>query len=1421
MANVTVTTSTSNVNVNSTTNEINVSTTSSNIVVGTIATVSNADVRAAISNIAPILYNSTTGVISIDQNAILSETFIDSGNIAGNISLDLNQGNNFRGVLTADITGITLANVENGDSVTLVVEQNSIGGHNIDTSTHASNWTDFAFVNGFSTLDTNPNNWSILNIIYDGTSGSQQYYGSVVTETSSPIPNSDLANSNVVINGVTIDLGSSGTIAPNTDLTAFSVTSNSPSGNGSLSYSNVSGIFTFTPADTSSGGGGITNAQAQSFIQSSGLAMTANITSNSLISTTGNLQVNADTSINGLKGLTFDNTNNFLGLGTTTPGVMLDGTNEDSALHIQCVDQFHGTLTIEEARGTPSGPEINFVKAGYDTANSALAPVISGNRIGEIHYEGYDGSAYKEGLYHNAFVDGTVSSGTVPMGWEIRSNGLGTSTNRSMFKVRGDGTVELGIMSTDDSSGGTNVTIQTDGNISTSGKIDATGTITGGTLSDGTLSINSGAINSATTGTFSGQVQAGTFTDGSFSVTGGNFTTVGSIGATGNIETNGLIKSYGGNIETTTGNISGSYILGNGSQLTGIVAGGSTDSFGTVTVAGQTNIQASQANAILDIASTGDITLTTSGNTLTIGGSGSAYGNTQVENFLSSGTITGNIETSGFHIGDLDGAVVQDVRNETGATLVKGKAVYLTGSSTGDNPHVALADADDIAKMPALGIVYSNIANASVGQVTTSGVINVASHGFTQGADLFISTTAGDLTETAPTGESAGIQKIGKVVTANHIIVQGAFRQNATPNLDQNKIFIGNAANRATTVALDNLTANIKTTGNLQVNPDTTINGLKGLTFDTTNNFLGLGTTTPGVLLDGSSQDSALHIFCNDQFHGTITVEESRNSTSGPEINFAKAWDTSGTPSAVGNSNRLGELNYFGYDGTDMLERGAFRGFVDYPQQSGFTVNPGNVPVGWEFITSEVGNTSLTNSPSVFKVRANGTIQVGSMDATSSNNGVQFQVTSTGAVTTNGNITGSNYFGNGSNLTGIDLFKTISVSGQTDVVADSISDTLTLAAGSGMTITTDAANDTITFASSGGTSYGNAEVQTYLASGNNAANIETAGNLIIAKHTGTVVSTISSYFGSNNTGSYDQIAPSTDPLWSDATAIVFSGTTNGDLTFLNGNTYYTKSVGGGFYDIFTNSGLTTPVQSGLDGESPDGLVASYPGLVNSRVDVAGDVFTTGSLELSSANVLTTITQYQGNTTTGSGDRITIGSDQGWYNGQYVTFSGATDSDLLFLNGNTYQVATGSGSGTTWNLYTNYQSFTKLSTAIGTFNNPNGPLVADHRTPNDTSATIYGDLIVNANSVLKVNKIESFFPNQVIELTGLRVNDFKGNDPLNPPSYTNTALATLQAPFPGGYIFVTGDRAVDGEGVPAYWSGTQWKYFSDNANVSYT
>jgi hypothetical protein len=67
-------------------------------------------------------------------------------------------------------------------------------------------------------------------------------------------------------------------------------------------------------------------------------------------------------------------------------------------------------------------------------------------------------------------------------------------------------------------------------------------------------------------------------------------------------------------------------------------------------------------------------------------------------------------------------------------------------------------------------------------------------------------------------------------------------------------------------------------------------------------------------------------------------------------------------------------------------------------------------------------------------------------------------------ATQNGTFSGTS---SGTNTGDQNLFSTVAVSGQSDVVADSTSDTLTLEAGANITITTNATTDTITIASTG------------------------------------------------------------------------------------------------------------------------------------------------------------------------------------------------------------------------------------------------------------------------------------------------------------------------------------------------------------------
>lgn len=259
-----------------------------------------------------------------------------------------------------------------------------------------------------------------------------------------------------------------------------------------------------------------------------------------------------------------------------------------------------------------------------------------------------------------------------------------------------------------------------------------------------------------------------------------------------------------------------------------------------------------------------DANLTVSGNLITSGPT------------ISSGDIT----TTGDFVGDLDGAVLLDVFNDTGGTLNKGDAVYLTGGNDGDNPHVNLTENNDATKMPAIGIVKENISTGFAGQVVTSGVINVSSHGYTLGEDLYINTTAGTLTTTKPTGEDKFIQKIGKVVSPNHILVQGAFRSNEVSNLNSGNIFIGNGSNEAVTadftdtanLAIADYTGDMLELGNANVQQRLVVNDTQtNITgafqvkqptlgnFTTVDNYIQLGNEASGGLFSGGNVTSLIN----------------------------------------------------------------------------------------------------------------------------------------------------------------------------------------------------------------------------------------------------------------------------------------------------------------------------------------------------------------------------------------------------------------------------------------------------------------------------------------------------------------------------------------------------------------------------------
>lgn len=104
------------------------------------------------------------------------------------------------------------------------------------------------------------------------------------------------------------------------------------------------------------------------------------------------------------------------------------------------------------------------------------------------------------------------------------------------------------------------------------------------------------------------------------------------------------------------------------------------------------------------------------------------------------------------------------VYNNTGSPIAKGKVVAIAGSQ-GQRPTIILADADSEAlSKDTIGFTAEAIANGAEGFVMIAGMLtNVSTSGMTDGATVYLSTTAGNYTTTQP-ADPAHLVILGFVV---------------------------------------------------------------------------------------------------------------------------------------------------------------------------------------------------------------------------------------------------------------------------------------------------------------------------------------------------------------------------------------------------------------------------------------------------------------------------------------------------------------------------------------------------------------------------------------------------------------------------------------------------------------------------------
>jgi len=273
---------------------------------------------------------------------------------------------------------------------------------------------------------------------------------------------------------------------------------------------------------------------------------------------------------------------------------------------------------------------------------------------------------------------------------------------------------------------------------------------------------------------------------------------------------------------SATGNVTGSFILGNGSQLTGLPATYANSNVAAYLLTNSANIAAG------NISATGNVT----GGNIVTGGIISTSGNVAATGVISA---TGNIVTTGLFVGNFQGNVTgnfvipgantQVVFNTNGnADAVPG----MTFDTNGPNLFTVLGTISSLGNVIAGNITTANLVsatgNVTGGNLRTAGLVTVA--GNVIGGNI---TTAGLVTAT---GNVTG----GNVSTAGLVTATG----NVTG---------GNITTAGAITATGNVSGgNVLVTTDIQVGGNVSATSHTGTTVSVTGNVTGGNIRTAGVI---------------------------------------------------------------------------------------------------------------------------------------------------------------------------------------------------------------------------------------------------------------------------------------------------------------------------------------------------------------------------------------------------------------------------------------------------------------------------------------------------------------------------------------------------------------------------------------------
>jgi len=523
------------------------------------------------------------------------------------------------------------------------------------------------------------------------------------------------------------------------------------------------------------------------------------------------------------------------------------------------------------------------VTAGYFAGDgSQLTNITAGNISGNVNFANTAGTAQ--------FVTGNAQANITSVGTLTSLSVTGNVTGGNLLTA---GAVSAASVSaTGNVTGGNLLTggvVSATGNISTQGFFIGTflGNIVGNLIVPGAntqvLYNNNGNADASAGFTFNSASNVVTVAG---NIVGANVSTVGNItgnyilgngsqltglGATyGNANVAANLAAFATNPISTSGNITAGYFLGNGSQLTGIGS-----SYGNAEVAA--NLAAFATNPI---STSGNITAgyffgNGSGLTdITAANIVGAYGNANVANFLGNGfgsntiTTTGNITTGNVTV-PINGRYYGDFTSG----ITAGRTAFQT-TNTGNSAGTF------IAVIPGANHVTSNTAiNSSFNLFASGDVGNSAIGTLRQFGNL--TTLQATNTGTATAGNIrivAGASQINLLTTGNVSI---------STDLLANTIYDNGAGNIAMT------TGNVQVTGNLNISNDFVSNTMTALAFISAPSLFTSNLTPPG---GGPLNTTTTLSTISGNLSVTGTIIGSGNVTGGNLL-------TAGSVSATGNIN--------------------------------------------------------------------------------------------------------------------------------------------------------------------------------------------------------------------------------------------------------------------------------------------------------------------------------------------------------------------------------------------------------------------------------------------------------------------------------------------------------------------------------------